>query len=66
MEIIACIFMAFFLLITFGKVRDANGRRDQQRRIQERRNNQCNYKDEGRGTQNNSEWLRLGSGPVKR
>jgi len=29
-------------------------------------NNPCVRKGDGRGTQNNSEWLRLGSGPVKR
>ncbi|MFH1315768.1 MAG: hypothetical protein ABIH67_05245 [Candidatus Uhrbacteria bacterium] len=36
------------------------------RRVQERRNNPCVRKGDGYGTQNNSEWLRLGSGPVKR
>ena len=36
------------------------------RRAAASRNNPCVRKGDGRGTQNNSEWLRLGSGPVKR
>jgi hypothetical protein len=46
--------------------RSSNKKKAAKRLAKARRNNPSNYKGDGRGTQNNSEWLRLGSGPAKR
>jgi len=66
METIGCIFLILMTLIGLGKVRDANARRDQERRAEEDRNNPCNYEGDGRGMQNNASYKRIPSGPVRR